>query len=184
MKEALSARWYFPLLVAVVSMLALMVLVIVVSDALAGHALGTDARTAWQPHLAKVDAALARGDVAGAAMLWREAYAAALASRHWEGLVEVGDTYRRLGELGGFRPAATAKARQAYLAAFFRARQEGSLAGVLRVAEAFAELGDREVVARCIRVAEALAAQARDATGRERVRVFGEGWAGQQGSLR
>jgi hypothetical protein len=153
-----------------------MLLLGVVGDAVAGHAAAGAAQIAWQAELDRVDEALSRNDVGRATLLWREAYAAALRSRHWEGLVAVGDAYRRLGDLGGFRAASRTKARQTYLAALFRARQEGSLTGALRVAEAFAELGDQEVIEQCIKVARALAAQTRDAGGDARVRAFAERW--------
>ena len=120
---------------------------------------------------------MSRNDLTRAVMLWREEYAAELRSRHWEGLVAVADVYRRLGDLDGFRRASEVKARETYLAALFRARQDASLDGVLRVAEAFADLGDAEVVQRCLDIARAVAAQARDARGEDRVRVFAERWA-------
>src|SRR3972149_5405313 len=87
------------------------------------------------------------------------------------------DVSRRLGDLDGFRRAWEVKARETYLAALFRARQDASLDGVLRVAEAFADLGDAAVVQRCLDIARAVAAQARDARGEDRVRVFAERWA-------
>src|SRR5256885_14324063 len=65
-----------------------------VTDALADHALGTEAQLAWRAQLLKVDQALARDDFAAAEMLWREAYAAALKSRHWEGMLATGDARR------------------------------------------------------------------------------------------
>ena len=91
------------------------------------HVLGADPDVAWQAQLERVEAALARNDLAGAEMLWSEAYVAAIKSRYWEGMVAAGDSYRRLGELGGFRKLSDAKAREAYLAALFRARSRGSL---------------------------------------------------------
>jgi hypothetical protein len=59
----------------------------------------------------------------------------------------------------------------------FRARSEGSLAGVLITADRFAELGDREVVAQCIRVAQRVVAQSRDPYAAEHLRAFTERWA-------
>lgn len=177
MKRAWSSRWSFQFIFAVASMIALMSLVVLVSRVIAGHAVAAESQIAWKAHLDHVEEALSRNDLTRAGTLWREAYAAALRSRHWEGLVAVADVYRRLGALADFRRAAEAKARETYLAALFRARQEGSLDGVLRVAEVFADLGDREVVERCIDIARATAAQARDARGEDRVRVFVERWA-------
>lgn len=177
MKEPWSSRWYSSLLLAIVSMLGLMLLVVMVVEVFGDHGLGTEAQLAWKLHLHKVDAALARNDLADALMLWREAYAAALKTRHWEGMVATGDAYRRLGERAGFRKASETKAREAYLAALFRARNEGSLEGVLRAADRFAELGDREVVEQCIRVAQSVAARTRDPRAEERLRAFTERWA-------
>ena len=177
MCRAWSSRWSFQFIVAVAAMVALMLLVAIVSEVIAGHAMAAESQIAWKAQLEKVDDAVSRNDLTQAVMLWREAYAAALRSRHWEGMVAVAEAYRRLGGLAGFARASEAKARQIYLAALFRARQEGSLDGVLRVAEAFADLGDREVVDRCIDIARTVAVQARDARGEQRVRVFTERWA-------
>ena len=160
------------------SMLGLALLMTVGADeALADHALGSEAQIAWETQLQRVDDVLARNDLAGAEMLWREAYAAALKSRHWEGMVASGDAYRRLGERANFRKVSDAKAREAYLAALFRARSEGSLEGVLRVAERFVDLGDHAVVEQCLGVARTVAARSRDPLAGERVRNFAARWA-------
>ena len=177
MKDLWSSRWLCLLLPAIVSMLGPMLLAATVRDALAYHAIGTEAQRAWQAQLLRVEQAMAAGDVARAELLWREAYAAALKSRHWQGMVAVADTYRALGARAGFRAPAVAKARQTYLTALFRARSEGSLAGVLITADRFAELGDREVVEQCIRVAQTVAAQSRDPYAKEHLRAFTERWA-------
>ena len=91
-------------------------------------------------------------------------------------MVAVGDAYRQVGDAGGFHHAARAEARQSYLTALFRARGEGSVDGVLRVAERFAELGDRDVVEQCIRVAWTVAAQAKDPLAQQSVRAFTKRW--------
>lgn len=111
----------------------------------------------WRRPLAEAETALAAGDVGAAVVSWREARRRALAAHTWDGLLQVGGAYRRLGEAGGFADDATATARELFLAALFRARAARSLEGVLHTADAFAELGDREVVAACLRVARALA---------------------------
>jgi len=177
MKELWSSRWLCLLIPAIASTVGPMLLAASVRDSLADHAIGTDAQLAWQARLLKVEQAMASGDFAAAESLWREAYAAALKSRHWEGLVAAGDSYRALGAKAGFRETSIAKARQAYLTALFRARSEGSLAGVLIAAERFAELGDREVVEQCLRVARQVAAQSRDPYSEEHLRAFTERWA-------
>jgi hypothetical protein len=161
----------------IASLLGVAVLVAIAAEARGDHALGTELQLAWRQHLSSVADALARNDLSGAEFAWREAYAAALKSRHWEGMVAVGDAYRVVGERGRFRKNAEAKARETYLTAFLRARAEASLEGVLRVADRFAELGDRQVVEQCIRVARSLAAQTRDPRAEERVRAFTERWA-------
>lgn len=128
----------------------------------------------WMTHLRQVDDALAKRDLPVAERAWRDAYAAAVASRRWEGMIEVGDVARRIGEVTGPRATADARARWTYQTALFRARQQKSLDGVLRTAEAFAALGDREVVVQCLRIAEHLAAALRDAGARDRVAGFSE----------
>jgi hypothetical protein len=69
----------------------------------------------------------------------------------WQILAQSGDAARVRGDL----PAA----RRAYLSALFRARGEGSTAGVLRAAEGFKALGDTEVVEQALRIAAALGPQ-------------------------
>jgi len=177
MMEISSSRWLCLSLPVIASTLGLMLLVANVIDGFADHAIGTGTQIAWQAQLLKVEEALARGDLATAERQWREAYAAALKSQHWQGMVATGDTYRVLGAQAGFRAASVAKARQAYLTALFRARSEGSVEGVLRTAERFAELGDRGVVERCIRVAQRVTEQSRDPQAGEYVRAFTERWA-------
>src|SRR5207253_9576136 len=95
MKEPLSSRWYWSLLLAIASMLGLMLIVVMIVDAFADHAPEPASQTAWKVQLRGVDDALKRNDLASAEMLWSKAYAAALKSRHWEGMVAVGDAYRR-----------------------------------------------------------------------------------------
>ncbi len=126
----------------------------------------------WRAHLARVDDALAKQDLSGATHACEDAYRAALGSRRWEALVDVGDAYLRIGEAAGSRRGWEARARKSYLNALLRARQEGSVEGVLRAAEAFADLGDREVAEQGLRIAESLAAQ--DPEARADVRSFHE----------
>jgi hypothetical protein len=113
----------------------------------------------WTAHLATMDEALRAGDVAAAQTAWREAYAAAQASRRWEGLAEAGDAALRLGQASGTPFAGVPRARELYLSALFRARDAGSLDGVLRVAGSFSRLGDRDVTAQAVRMADRLAAR-------------------------
>ena len=64
----------------------------------------------------------------------------------------------RIGELAAARGVGRAEARGLYLRALFQARAQSSLDGVLRVTEAFAGLGDADVVEQGLRVARQLAA--------------------------
>lgn len=155
---------------------AILFILLAVLEAMASHRNPGegDPATPWLVHIWQVDAALVKQDLGAAERAWHDAYGAALGSRRWEGMVQVGDAALRIGELAGARKASEARARWTYRAALFRARQEGSLDGVLRVAEAFSALGDREVVAQCIRIAERLAARGRDAQAHDRVSALSE----------
>lgn len=119
-------------------------------------------------YLEMLDAALAQRDLTRADRTWREAQAAAIRTRTWRPLVEVGDAAIRVSALDAHRGPYVALAREAYLAALNRARAERSIDGVLQVAEAFHEIGDHGVVEQCLRVAEGLGA---DATNDDIVRL-------------
>lgn len=111
----------------------------------------------WKAHLARVDNALAANKMSAAVLAWRDAYGAARGGLGWEGMLAVGDAALRIGDATGDRRGFEPRARQSYLAALFRARQEGSLDGVMRTTEAFARLGDRAVAERGLGIADALA---------------------------
>jgi len=113
--------------------------------------------TSWLSSLGDMDQAIARGDLMAAAAARREAYRAAIAGRTWEGFLAAGDAVLRLGDAAQSRGAAEPDARRLYLAALFRARSQNSLDGVLQATEAFARLGDREVVAQGLSMAVDLA---------------------------
>jgi hypothetical protein len=74
--------------------------------------------------------------------------------------VAVGDAALRLGNTGPGQETAPARARQNYLAALFVAKAESSVEGALRVAEAFAALGDEEPALQSLRVSDALGSPA------------------------
>jgi hypothetical protein len=117
--------------------------------------------TPWATSLAAVDEALARGDVRGALRAWQPAHGAALGHRRWDGLLEVGEARLRIERAAGVVRDGSVRdgkeqARLLYLMALFRARDAGSVDGVLRVATAFATLGDREVAERAVEIAAAL----------------------------
>ena len=146
--------------------------ILVAAPAAASHINPLVAPTApWASHLREMDDALAQKNVEAAERAWHDAYLAALGSRFWQGMVEVGDASLRIGAVRGFRKISEATARQSYLAALSRARQLGSLEGVLRTAQALAALGDRDVAQQCLRIAEKLARETRPAQALNRVRA-------------
>jgi hypothetical protein len=71
-------------------------------------------------------------------------------------MVEAGDAALRIRAVAKDQRLAAPTARRAYLTALVRARGLGSVDGVLRTAEAFARLGDGEVVERALQVARDL----------------------------
>jgi hypothetical protein len=111
----------------------------------------------WAAAIQAVDTALDRQDVQAARRGWDDAHLAALDTWGWEGLLEVGEAYLRIGSAAGSREAAAVTARRVYFAALFRACQEDSFDGILRAAEAFGQLGDRPVVEECVGLAQLLA---------------------------
>ena len=113
----------------------------------------------WIFPLQKVEEALELKNIGAADFAWHKAYVAALGTRRWEGMVEVGQAYLRIAEAAGVRKAAEPRARRCYMTALFRAREQGSLDGVLRVAEAFAALDDRAMVDQSFMIAQRLADQ-------------------------
>lgn len=112
--------------------------------------------------LRRIDEALTQKNVSAAEQARHEAYAVALKSRSWEAMMAAGEASLRIGEVTGLRAVSEARARQAFLSAFFRARNQKSVDGLLRAAEAFAALGDWEVASQCFRTAERLATHASD----------------------
>jgi hypothetical protein len=111
---------------------------------------------AWTAPLRRMDEALAAGDIRLAERAWHDAYGQALGSRRWEGMVEAGDAALTIRAVAKDQRLAAPTARRAYLTALVRARDLGSVDGVLRTAEAFARLGDGEVVERALQVARDL----------------------------
>jgi hypothetical protein len=118
--------------------------------------------------LVTVDDALRRGDTTTALRAWQQAYEAARMTRGWRPLVEVADVRMRIGETTDV-VAASPRARQAYFAALSRARAERSVDGVVRVAEGFARLGDRDVTEHVLRIAASLATRSHDSAASTRV---------------
>jgi hypothetical protein len=114
----------------------------------------------WSMYVEVMDHALAQRDLSAAERAWREAYGAAVRTRAWRPLVEVGDAAVRIGAVDGTRGPYVSRARELYLAALTRARADRSIDGVVRVAEAFSALGDHSIVERCLVIAEGLGASA------------------------
>jgi len=131
---------------------------------------------AWISPLRDMDDALAHGDFSTATTARHKAGLAALASPSWEGFLAVGDGALRLGEARGTRSGMEPEARRAYLSAMLRARHAHSLEGTLRVTDAFARLGDRDMVEQGVRIARELAE--RDDKAMDRVDEFVQHWAG------
>jgi hypothetical protein len=124
----------------------------------------------WAPAIQQVDAALARKEYSAALRAANDAYTLALGTTRWDGMVSAGDLYRRIGEATGLRRSFESKAREAYQKAFFRARQQASVEGILRATEGYAALGDAQMVGLGLRVAERLAA--RDPEAQADIRTF------------
>jgi hypothetical protein len=167
MRESWSTRWYTPLLVLGGALLVLLFLALAIVEMLTAAVPTTVAPRAWTTPLEQADAARRAGDTRAALAWWREAHAAALRSRQWEGMIEVGDAARRFDADAG-------RARQAYLTALFRARRQRSLDGVLSAATAFGELGDRDVLTQALHIAEREASP--DPRDRARVRSAADRW--------
>ena len=159
------------------AVIALLVASIAALEVFAARTASEPAPTGWHASLAKMDDAIARGHLAAAEARWHDAHGHARRSGQWEALIHLGDGSRRLGRAAGGRRAAEAQARDAYLSGLLRARRAESLEGVLRAAEAFAELGDRDVVEQCVRVAHTLAARTADPVAMEQVKRFSDRWA-------
>ena len=116
-----------------------------------------ESRTPWVPHLERMDEALARNDLPTAQRAAHDAFVATLITATWEGKIAVGQAYQRLAQHPEWRAEALKTARREYLDAFFLARQQGSLDGLLASAAAFASLGDRAVVDQCLFFARIMA---------------------------
>jgi hypothetical protein len=129
--------------------------------------------TSWASALRETEEAAAGGDVRAAVRVREETYRAAVTGRTWEGFLAAGDAVLRLGDLTQNRGAAEPDARRLYLAALFRARSQYSLDGVLKATDAFARLGDRDVVAQGLAIAQDLAGS--DPAAQARVRMVADG---------
>ena len=174
MTESWSSRWYTPLVGLGVALLVLLIVALAIVEVLVAAAPPLSTPSGWSTPLEFADNALRDGDVAQALAWWREARMEALRSGRWEGMIEVGDASRRLGARAELDRDGTALARDAYMTALLRARREHSVDGVLRAAAAFGELGDREVVAHAVSIAEHQAAH--DPRAQAHVRAVADRW--------
>jgi len=129
----------------------------------------------WTAHIEAMDEALAANDTGESIRAWRLAYSAALSHPGWLGLFTVATALLRVGSAASLARNAEASIRETYWIAFYRARQQRSLSGVLATAEAFAMLGDHDSAERCLRVSEALRSSAGDTREADRVRLHAHG---------
>jgi len=127
----------------------------------------------WTAHIEAMDQALESNDPGESIRAWRQAYSSALSHPGWLGLLTVANASLLLSAFPGLARDAAARARETYWIAFFRARQQRSLNGVLHAAEAFGLLGDYSTVEQCMRVAEGLATSTGDTEQLDRVRLIG-----------
>ena len=117
-----------------------------------------------------MDQALAQRDVTAAESAWHDAYTAARGTRERsDGPLEVGNAYLRIGHLAKGRKIVEPTARKLYLTALLRARRLSSLDGVLKTAETFAALGDREMAEECMAVTITLGRRSSERHALERV---------------
>lgn len=130
----------------------------------------------WRPAVRAVDAALASGDLTGASLAWSDAQRAAQVSRRWEAHLAVGHLRVKIDQAARAETLTPASARDSYLAALWRARQEGSLEGILQSAEAFGSLGDAQVAGEALRIAEAVAGRDPSSAVLARLTSLREAW--------
>lgn len=158
------------LVVACAIALALLTVTVLAEEMVVNAAAASD--SPWYVHAAQASAALEAGATTAALKHWQDAYLAASANRRSEGLVELGDLYRRLGDHAGLGESAVMRARQCYLTALLRARNEASIDGVLRATEAFLDLRDEAMVAQGLRLAREIAKRDPDPRAGERVAML------------
>src|SRR2546430_12598721 len=73
-----------------------------------------DASAPWTEHIRTMDQALEERNATAAVRAWRNAYAAALGTPGWRGLVEVAAGSLRIGAIPGFGKASEAPAPATY----------------------------------------------------------------------
>ena len=112
----------------------------------------------WDQYIEVMDEALARDDFYAADLARRTAYLLAIGSKRWDALAAVGEAYVRFADHPGADPVLRSEARRVYRSAMFRARQQNSVDGIVRVSEDFAALGDMDVAREGLVMAQTLAA--------------------------
>ncbi len=113
---------------------------------------------AWYEPLRRIEAALATNDTHGMLRAWNAAGLAATEDDGWMGYVALGDIALRIAFATGLHIVFASEARHAYLVALGRAHRARELAGVLRVAQGFAALGDEDLVEQCVYAVDRLRA--------------------------
>ena len=115
-----------------------------------------DSTPVWVQRVARVDAAIERSNLSVAIYEWREAYGAAVRTKHSEPLIAVAQRATRLAELGAGSGYFRGEARRIYMDAAFRARAERSPQVIFGIAEAFDKLGDTQRASQVRHIAEQL----------------------------
>jgi hypothetical protein len=172
MKRLMAQQYRSEILLIALLMAMLAVIVLSVADVFAGGPAAGDGP--WADDLRTAGEALAAGNVGVAEWAWRHAWAAALRSRRWDGMLAVGGAALAIGEGTHDVRAGRAQARRAYLAALFRAREARSVDGIVRAAEAFLDLGDREVAQTGLGMALALLRRTPDEMASARVQALAD----------
>jgi uncharacterized membrane protein YfcA len=121
----------------------------------------------WAPYIRRVDAALAERKISAAEETWHAAYAMALRSRSWQGLVAVGDASFRIACVTKSRTDIE-RTRQNYLSALFLARRAGAVDGMVDIIERVAALGDSGVT-QGLEIAQGIGRKTDDAYARARL---------------
>lgn len=134
-----------------------MMLVLVVAFSGCGGPGSAPDTASWEQYIQVMDEALARGDFYAADLARQMAHLMALGSPRWDAMAAVGDAYVRFAGARGASPTLRPEAGRIYRSALLRAREQGSVEGVLRVSEAFAALGDREAAREGLAIATAMA---------------------------
>lgn len=94
------------------------------------------AERGWLAPLAAAERALDRGDLQEAVRFAQAARTAAIQSRSWEAYAHTADVFLRIGAITSERHPWVEEARRLHHRALFRARADGSVAGVLRAGDA------------------------------------------------